>query len=145
MAITEARETYRKAILKPDDERKAILRRLAVQWHPDRQVQEGRDEKWVEFALEMSQSINEQSAFARENARAKKEIKSRSEAYAELKAALPNLVFGKVVGSVSDEAVQGLRQALKKAKEVGVSDGEIESAERVYKAMKSQVAAKRAR
>ena len=125
------RQLLRASIAKPAAERRKFLRELQVKYHPDKQ--QGMDEASRALAAEIIAMVNEQRGEARQQAAQENAQRKRSAAYDALLAASPSVFMGKVVGTADKEA---LRNAIADAREAGVSEAEIVSAEAKLKLMR---------
>ena len=78
--ILEAKQQLMRSYSLPSQERKALLRDLQVQYHPDKQSQYDDDES-KKLAAELSQMVNEAAAVAKTQARAAETKEKRIQAY----------------------------------------------------------------
>ena len=123
--LASVKESLRKAIALPGDQRKAAIRKLQVQFHPDRQYQ---DDESREFAGELSRMVNDAMNVARENEARVEAKKRREAAYSRLMGAMGGRTYGSK--EAADSGVQTLREAVEEAKAAGVSEGEVAKGER---------------
>ena len=128
----ETRAEVKRLTLLADGERKRSLRVLQAKWHPDSWV--GADGEAQAFAAEMAALVNAQAGVAREVAAKGRAMKGRTEAYAALQAALPRVVFGRLVGGADAAKV---RAAIADARDAGVSPEEIVAAEELLAKMEA--------
>jgi len=118
------------------DDRRQLLRRLQVKWHPDNFP--GDDPAAVEareFAGMVARIANEAANRAKIQRNKETRVKRRSEAYANLEAAMPS-IFGSMMGSSASP--ERLRDAIESAKEAGVSEEEIDKAEKALQKMEAK-------
>lgn len=118
----------------PADNRRQLLRKLQVRWHPDNFP--GDDPAATEareFANVVARIANEAASKAKKDRNRQSRKKKQDEAYEALQAAMPTLLGG-LVGSNNTPA---LRAAIELAKKEGVSRVAIRDAENALSKMES--------
>ena len=121
----------------PIDDRRRVLRRLQVKWHPDNFPGEDKAAYEArEFAGVIARIANEAATQAKNNKNRDIRAKKKREAYEAMQAAMPaRFSLGKKGGSNGAEA---LREAIAAAKEAGVSLVAIRDAENALSKMEAR-------